>query len=82
MSKVAATVGSSYGHMAGLIGTTVLVFPGDSRIDEMKEAAQLQFDSFGRPLEFFVAFYSPRLTNDDDNFFLFPGRPIFGLGWW
>ncbi|CAB9513770.1 expressed unknown protein [Seminavis robusta] len=64
---------SSYAQNAALIGTTVLVFPGDPILAFVAQEAMLVINSFGRPIEFLVTFYSPPLQcGEEGQFFLHP----------
>ena len=62
-----------YDDCAKLVGTSILVYPDDPLLSRVREKAKLRLDSFGRPVEFLIAFYFPQMRCDEDGvFFLLP----------
>lgn len=60
----------SFEECSALVGSTVLVFPGDSALSFVAREAELRIESFGRPVEFIVAFYSPQVPDGGEGDFL------------
>jgi hypothetical protein len=64
---------ASFEECSALVGSTVLVFPGDRVLSFVAREAELRIESFGRPVEFIVAFYSPPTSDGGEgNFLLLP----------
>lgn len=61
-----------YKNCAKLVGTSIIVYSDDPLLLRVRERANLEIDSFGRPVEFIVAMYAPRLHNKDGTFLLIP----------